>query len=654
MRSAWVLVILSLCNLWGQGISSPTYYREQPFDVLEYRAFIALDSLPTPVLGESSCTMIVRWRGVPDTLRFLLRGLEVLRCEFLESNGSVPVPWTIRGTTQDATYHYAVAALPYHSIGDTVALRITYRGTMTGEPTVGGISWGGVQREGTIVYALGVGFYNNYVSATQHWLPCYDHPSDKARFDLTFRVPDTYFVASGGQEFPPRDSMGWRYYRFRSEHPAATYLLTFAAIPERLLSIIRDTVSLPVPIVLYGRRSDSIATAKSFRLLPQMVRAFERRFGTYPFEKVGYVMTQKGAMEHQTMISFPTSLARSGDTVNLIAAHELAHQWFGDCVTPYDFRDAWFNESFATFAESLWREELGGKEAYLREQQQKINAYLNQYAKPGNPLYEGILTMYDFDRRLPSSNYPHVIYEKGAAVLGMLRFALSDSVFFSWCRTLLERYRYDNVSLDTLRETLARMTVKQAYVVRFFDEWILGKGWPVLAIEALRQWSTKGWKATLHFRQTQPDTLGTYTTLPLELSFIGSDTLHCLVTIEAREQTIEIDSVNAFRSIAINSGPTLRSLVQLASNPIVTEVDTYHTTPLQVFPNPASEAVSLSLSNDVDSSVNLYDARGMHHSTFEGVGIHTFSTSSLAGGTYFIVARDRAQRVYIVPFVIVR
>lgn len=93
MCLVWGLLLLGWCNNWAQEISSPTRFIEQPFDVLEYRAFLALDSLPVPVLGESACTMVARWRGAPDTLRFHLRGLEVLRCEYIEAG----VPFQYRG-----------------------------------------------------------------------------------------------------------------------------------------------------------------------------------------------------------------------------------------------------------------------------------------------------------------------------------------------------------------------------------------------------------------------------------------------------------------------------------------------------------------------------------------------------------------------------
>ncbi|MDW8270788.1 MAG: M1 family aminopeptidase [Bacteroidota bacterium] len=640
--------------LWAADISSPVRYIEQSFDVLHYDAFLALDSLPRPILGQSTCTWTVRWRRAPDTLRFHLRSLRVERVEYLAQGSTLPVQWFERGQPSDATYHYAVGALPQHRAGDTVQLRITYSGTMTGEPVRNGLSWGGVQQEGSIVYALGVGFYNNYVSATQHWLACYDHPSDKATFSLAFRVPSSYVVASNGEELPVRDSSQWRIYRFRSRYPAATYLLTFAAIPASVLSVIRDTTSLPVPILLYARRADSAATARSFRLLPAMVQTFERLYGAYPFEKVGYVMTQKGAMEHQTMISYPTSLARTGDTVNLIAAHELAHQWFGNCVTPYDFRDAWFNESFATLSESLWQEARAGYRAYLELQQRKIAAYLNQYAKAGSPLYEGVLTMYDFSRTPPSSNYPHVIYEKGAAVLGMLRYIVGDSVFFGWCRTLMERYRYGNVSIDTLQQTLAAQSGKPELIERFFSEWIRGKGWAVLDIEALRIPTSQGWKAVVRIVQRQPDSLGRYTTLPLELSFIGADTVHRQVLMTAEEQTVEFDSLNAFTTIAINVGKAVRSLVLLAARPQVSNVEAAERgVLLHVYPNPATEVIWVIPTVPLQA-VELHDSLGKLVRRLSARGPVALPAGDLPSGAYTAVGISEAGERTVVPFVVTR
>lgn len=652
---AWCLLAAVYVTSISGEIASPTRYVEQSFDVLHYDAFIALDSLPRPVLGESSCTWRLRWRRQPDTIRFHLRSLQVLRVEYVQPDVVIPVEWFVRGQPAEATYHYAVPALASHREGDTVLLRITYRGLMSGEPPRGGYSWGGVQQEGTIVYALGVGFYNNYVSATQHWLACYDHPSDKASYTLRFRVPPSYVVASNGEELPPYDSAEWRIFPFHSSYPAATYLLTFAALPAAAVSVIRDTTSLPLPIVLYARRADSAATLRSFRLVPQMVTTFEHLFGPYPFEKVGYVMTQKGAMEHQTMISFPTALARSGDTINLIAAHELAHQWFGDCVTPLDFRDAWFNESFATLSESLWREKLGGYPAYLDEQQRKINRYLNQYAKPGNPLFEGILTMYDFDRTPPSSNYPHVIYEKGAAVLGMLRYLIGDSSFFGWCRNVMERYRYGNITIDTVEHTLARISGQGDMIRRFVNEWIRGKGWAVLTIEALRMPSAYGWKAMIRIHQTQHDSLGLYTTLPLELSFIGRDTLHRVVIVTSADHVVELDSLNDFTAISINAGVNVRSLALLSTVPTVTSIEVpSHNEQLSVYPSPANDVVWIVAGQTPTEPLMVADATGKIVRTIPAASpTMVFSTAELATGIYYIIAPNGRHR-NVASFVVVR
>ncbi|MBK7033690.1 MAG: hypothetical protein IPH49_10590 [Ignavibacteria bacterium] len=219
-----------------------------------------------------------------------------------------------------------------------------------------------------------LGFSNNYVSTTQHWLACYDHPSDKATFFARFIVPfSPWKVASNGMEIYTRPPWpeGKAVYTWSESHPTSTYLLTFAVAPYRMIEM--DGV---VPHVFYTLSRDSARSARSYSLVPRMTQTFANIYGEFPFDKVGYCNTAKGAMEHQTMISFPVSIAQRNDTINATAAHELAHQWFGDCVSPLDFRYAWLTESFATYSECAWLEELRGDSVYRKAVQEKATNYI--------------------------------------------------------------------------------------------------------------------------------------------------------------------------------------------------------------------------------------------------------------------------------------
>lgn len=530
-------------------ISGPLEFHQQPFDVLHYDATIDLTAAPLKQIA-GSCAMRIYWAGEPDgAFYFHLRDLTV---DSVFYNG-VPATALPVGTITDPDFHYLVVPPATVKRGDTDVVRVVYSGEMTDEYGPG--YWGGVSSSATgPLFAMGVGFYNNYVSSTQHWLPCYDHPSDKATFHGRFRVKKGKLVASNGllQVLPDTDST--EIYDWTHNIACATYLLTFAVDSYVPVTIAEG----PLPMVVYARPSDSAATHRSFKLLPRMVSAYERHFGAFPFEKVGYVNTTIGAMEHQTMVSFPTSLSRSGDTVNSTGAHELSHQWFGDLVSPLDFRHAWLNESFATFCESVWMEELKGFPGYIADQESKRSRYIKTVSRQ-----EGIFPLYDFPRAQPSSNYPETIYQKGAVVVGMLRYELGDSIFFTGMREYLRRFGYGVATTDSLRTVLEQAAGRS--LGWFFDQWVIGKGWPVVTLRAvtLPEGSGTGHRVEIELNQTQTNTGTIFTGLPVEIGFKGpAGTTYRVVRMNGATEKVTLDSIPEFTSITINQGPSLRALME--------------------------------------------------------------------------------------------
>jgi aminopeptidase N len=168
-------------------------YVEQPFDVLHYDASVDLTKAPSKVMT-GVCTITLRWVGDPKSgpFHFHLRSLVVDSVFYNDQRvDAVPVE-----TPLSSTFHYEVMSPTSVKQNDTVTIRVYYGGTMTSEP--GSPSWGGVSSISGTLFAMGVGIYNDYVSATQHWLPCYDHPSDKATFHAKFYVKSDYAVASNG------------------------------------------------------------------------------------------------------------------------------------------------------------------------------------------------------------------------------------------------------------------------------------------------------------------------------------------------------------------------------------------------------------------------------------------------------------------------
>ena len=102
-----------------------------------------------------------------------------------------------------------------------------------------------------------------------------------------------------------------------------------------------------------------------FDLTDDQIAFFEPLFGPYPLDQYGLAFTESPpglAMETQGRSLFSRDDFAGGDTgflEHLLLSHELAHQWFGDAVTPAEWDDLWLNESFATYAQWLWLDHVG-------------------------------------------------------------------------------------------------------------------------------------------------------------------------------------------------------------------------------------------------------------------------------------------------------
>lgn len=624
--------------------SLPTLYRPQLFDVLHYEAQITLADLPSKSIN-GMVDIILQWSETgPTTFPYYLRSL--VTDSAVVSGKRVEV--TDIGVPANADYRHTVP-IGQRNGGDLDTIRVYYHGNMTVE--LGG-SWGGVQYQDSVLYAMGVGFHNNYVSATQHWMPCYDHPGDKATFRCTFTTPESVRVASNGLVeldtviAGPKKNV--RITRWNETHECATYLMTFVAGPLIRLDIASD----PVPVVAYSLARDTAATRRSMMLVADMVRMYESRLTRYPFSKVGYANTTQGSMEHQTMVCIALSISQSADTVNTTAAHELAHQWFGDAVTPLDFRDAWLTESFATFCESWWTEHLFGTTKYLTYVGNAAKDYMFRIAKTsGIGQHEGVFPLYDFPRST-TSNYPETIYKKGAVVLSMLRAMMSDDAFFLTLRMYLENNTTRNASTE---EFIQSTTWYQAFNSRqFFTEWVYGKGWAKLRVE----FTPVG--QTMHVRITQVqhdlDTSWTsYTNLPLNCTFTDvSGRQRDTLFIMSGTTPLEFDVATA-ASLKINNGTKCRSLVEVVQTTSVDALHTASSVSIGLAPNPAMDSFTLTrASGDEPCTVDVIDQLGAscYATTWPaGSTALLIPAASCANGSYQVVVRSASSQ-HSIPLII--
>lgn len=278
--------------------------------------------------------------------------------------------------------------------------------------------------EGWLVTDDGALSLNQPVGAMS-WFPGNHHLSDKATFDLRLTVPADLVAVSNGRLVSRTVAGGKATFGWRTTEPMASYLSTVA--------IGRFKVTRSAGPIDSYTAVDPRQSAVNLDRIPTMLAFFAERFGPYPFDTTGAIVDHAEevgyALETQTRPVFP------GPADRATLAHELAHQWFGDSVTPRRWQDIWLNEGFATYAEWLWQERDGGE---------RIQAVFDRgYATKAEdrfwqlpPAAPGAARDL-FDRR---------VYVRGAMALHALRTTVGDQAFFRTLRAWAQTRRHGNGS----------------------------------------------------------------------------------------------------------------------------------------------------------------------------------------------------------------
>jgi len=201
----------------------------------------------------------------------------------------------------------------------------------------------------------------------RNWFPCKDVPWDKAdSTDMIITVPEDLVVASNGLMRRLSDNGdGTKTYHWHEDYPISTYLISIQITDY---SIFQDWYvnahgdSMPLIHFAYPRDLDK-AQFDWVRTV-DMMEFFVSLFGEYPFFDEKYGMAEYnaiwGGMENQTLTSIYDGNITGSGNQDALVAHELAHQWWGDCITMADWGHTWLNEGFATYCESLWWEYVDG------------------------------------------------------------------------------------------------------------------------------------------------------------------------------------------------------------------------------------------------------------------------------------------------------
>lgn len=203
----------------------------------------------------------------------------------------------------------------------------------------------------------------NQADAAHRVFPCNDHPSDKARFSFRITAPKALTVVAGGL-LGKRVRKGARTtWTYRLAHPMATEL---AQLSIGRSAVLHRTGPHRLPVRDVVPAADRARLGKWLARTPGQLAWMEKKAGRYPFENYGLLISHATTgfeLETQTLSLFERGLFTGHELprwyVESIMVHELAHQWFGDSVSPRRWSDLWLNEGHATWYEALYADERG-------------------------------------------------------------------------------------------------------------------------------------------------------------------------------------------------------------------------------------------------------------------------------------------------------
>jgi aminopeptidase N len=391
------------------------------------------------------------------------------------------------------------------------------------------------------------------------FIPCHDHPSVKHRWTIRIDAPAGFRLLSNGEEVEVWEEEGRAYAHYEQREPMPAYL--FTAVAAKLEMVESEWRGRPVRYFVPTGRTEAVQ--RSMGRTPAMLEAFSTRLGVeYPWPRYDQVVVDDfifGGMENvacTTMADFllvDEKAAVHWDPESIVS-HELAHQWFGDLLTCQDWSQAWLNESWATYMESLWweadRDEAetswyrwGTAAGYLEEER-------TRYRRP--------IVSYDF--KAPIDVFDRHLYNKGAGVLHTLRNHMGEAPFWAGTQLYLERHRYSTVHTRHFQRALEDASGMN--LDAFFDQWIWSAGHPKLEVSL----SESDGLLLVKVAQTQsgeetPEAF--HFSLCVEVVFEDGSRQEVKLPVREREHSFAVPSDKTVTSVRVDPGFCVLSEISL-------------------------------------------------------------------------------------------
>jgi len=348
-------------------------------------------------------------------------------------------------------------------------------------------------RAGDLFYA----FTQFEATSARLAFPSFDQPGFKVPFDISLTVPEEYTgVTNTSQTHSRAEGSGYKTLTFATTRPLPTYLIAFAVGPFDVVEWQpippSDVRQRPLPLRGITTRGKAGEIHYALDHTADIVLEFESYFATgYPYEKLDLIAIPdfgSGAMENAGAITYREQLILLDENSAVFDkqaffythAHELAHQWFGNLVTPLWWDDLWLKESFATWNAYTILDRLYPGDSFLDSLLNgSVWAMKEDGLSSARKIRDPIVRHEDI-----AAAYDDITYSKGGGVLAMFEAFLGAENFRKGIRHYMDKYAWKNATADDFIAAISEANPQADGLVlqRAFRSYIEQAGVPQLSV----------------------------------------------------------------------------------------------------------------------------------------------------------------------------
>jgi aminopeptidase N len=509
---AWLLFLITgTCSL------ADTYPKNPKVDILNYAFRIAL----------SDNTDVIQAEATIDVL-YVGEGVEFLRLDLVKTSSTLGN----KGMTVSKIVSEG-KALNFTHEGEELKIKLPAPSQRNQRSTYT-ITYSGIPATGLKIannkYGDRTFFSDNWPDKGRNWLPLVDHPYDKATCEFIVTAPAHYQVVSNGLRMEETDLPGGlRLTHWKQSVPIASWLYVLGVARFAVQYVDQfDHKAIETWVYYQDRDKGFYDFAEPTK---QVLEFYSNYIGPFVYEKLANIQSNSvsGGMEAASAILYSENsvVGDRNERWRNVVIHEIAHQWFGNSVTEYDWDDVWLSEGFATYFTLLFIEHAYGRDAFqagLADSKKRVQTF---HAK--NPGYRIVHDNLQDMNQVTSSH----TYQKGSWILHMLHGVVGTENFWKGIRSYYNKYMNSNATTADFRremEAASGMDLKE-----FFDQWLYKPG--ALQINGWWQYNQKTKEVKISIEQVQAD--GSLFKMPIQIAIQTSKDTPLIRTLQISEKRNE-------------------------------------------------------------------------------------------------------------------